>query len=105
MKTREQIHQILKDKLNVDDANTAIVIQLKEPIRIPITPVSSVILSAISYEKRTDTIWILGKNRKEPIKITLDKALDHSIYLYGALDKLTNEINTLPTELIDLPTK
>lgn len=106
MKTKEQIKQILKAKLNVSKDNRAKVIQLKEPIVIIIRDLylPRITISLISYEKKTDTIWLLGHTlRREPVKIKIQEAFEIDKSSYRALDKLTDTLQDLPTEIVDLP--
>lgn len=103
MKTQKQIIKILKDKLNVDNENIAKVIKLARPIFYTESYLK-IRLTLISYEKRRDTIWLLGNsNLGQFAKVTIHEALKNSITSHIALDDIVENLEKIQPELIDLP--
>lgn len=106
MKTKEQIEQLLKDKLYVNNNHIAKLLKLKNTIYVDIPGLIKLrlMLLAVSYEKETDTVWLLGKSSVGIFtKATIHEILSESKIAYKELDELTDHLQDLPIQLIDLP--
>lgn len=108
--TREQIIQVFKNKLTTNDPKAVLVINLKKPIYLLYSQQNITLrirITLISYEKETDTVWLLGKDTLgQFIKISIETALDQGLpSTYNALENLAKEIDTMTTTPLEIKQK